>query len=102
MIRKGFKMKLYEGMAEEYEKRHNELWPEMQDMIHEHGGKTTPFFLTKRQMFSTAISRLNRRSFGQRAPTRQLTVNGGILWRILWTPTRITVLFRWICTRYFI
>ena len=36
---KGFKMKLYEGMAAEYEKRHNELWPEMQDMIHEHGGK---------------------------------------------------------------
>ena len=23
----------------EYEKRHNELWPEMIDMIHEHGGK---------------------------------------------------------------
>ena len=37
MIHKGFKMKLYEGMAEEYEKRHNELWPEMKDMIHEHG-----------------------------------------------------------------
>lgn len=27
MIHKGFKMKLYDGMAEEYEKRHNELWP---------------------------------------------------------------------------
>ena len=25
MIHKGFKMKLYDGMAEEYEKRHNEL-----------------------------------------------------------------------------
>ena len=29
MVRKGFKMKLYPDMAEEYEKRHNELWPEM-------------------------------------------------------------------------
>ena len=38
MIYKSFKMKLYDGMAEEYEKRHNELWPEMKDMIHEHGG----------------------------------------------------------------
>ena len=26
-------------MEKEYEKRHNELWPEMIDMIHEHGGK---------------------------------------------------------------
>ena len=38
MIRKGFKMKLYPGMAEEYEKRHNALWPEMMEMIHEYGG----------------------------------------------------------------
>ena len=36
---KGFKMKLYEGMAEEYERRHNALWPEMKEMIHEYGGK---------------------------------------------------------------
>ena len=36
---KMFKMKLYEGQEAEYEKRHNQLWPEMIDMIHEHGGK---------------------------------------------------------------
>ena len=32
MVRKGFKMKLYPGMEEEYEKRHNALWQEMKDM----------------------------------------------------------------------
>ena len=37
MIHKSFKMHLYEGMAEEYERRHNLLWPEMKDMIHEYG-----------------------------------------------------------------
>ena len=37
MIHKSFKMHLYEGMAEEYERRHNLLWPEMKDMIHESG-----------------------------------------------------------------
>ncbi|SCP96495.1 L-rhamnose mutarotase [Anaerobium acetethylicum] len=42
---KGFKMKIYEGMAAEYEKRHNELWPEMVDMIHEFGGKNYTIFL---------------------------------------------------------
>ena len=44
MIR-GFKMKLYDGMAAEYEKRHNELWPEMQDMIHAYGGRNYSIFL---------------------------------------------------------
>ncbi len=38
MIRKMFTMQLYEGNKEEYAKRHNELWPEMKDMIHAHGG----------------------------------------------------------------
>ncbi|MBQ7793014.1 MAG: L-rhamnose mutarotase [Clostridia bacterium] len=47
MIRKGFKMKLYDGFAAEYEKRHNELWPEMQTMIREHVGKNYSIFLDK-------------------------------------------------------
>ena len=42
---KGFKMKLYDGMKAEYEKRHNALWPEMKDMIHEYGGKNYTIFL---------------------------------------------------------
>lgn len=44
---KAFKMKLYEGMAVEYERRHNELWPEMRDMIHEYGGSNYSIFLDK-------------------------------------------------------
>lgn len=47
MIRKGFQMFLYPGMAEEYERRHNLLWPEMKDMIHEHGGKNYSIYLDK-------------------------------------------------------
>ena len=46
---KGFKMKLYPGQEAEYEKRHNELWPEMKDMIHEHGGKNYSIFLEDRK-----------------------------------------------------
>lgn len=47
MVRKGFKMKLYSGMEAEYEKRHNELWPEMQEMIHEYGGRNYTIFLDR-------------------------------------------------------
>lgn len=40
-------MHLNEGMAEEYEKRHNALWPEMKDMIHQYGGKSYTIFLDR-------------------------------------------------------
>lgn len=45
MTRKGFKMFLYPGMAKEYERRHNELWPEMKEMIQEHGGSNYSIYL---------------------------------------------------------
>ena len=44
---KGFKMKIYPGMEEEYEKRHNELWPEMKEMLSAHGGKNYSIFWDK-------------------------------------------------------
>ena len=44
---KGFKMKLYPGCEAEYERRHNELWPEMIDMIHQHGGRNYSIFLDR-------------------------------------------------------
>ena len=46
MIR-GFKMKLYPGMEAEYERRHNLLWPEMKQMIREHGGRNYSIFLDR-------------------------------------------------------
>lgn len=45
MVRKAFKMKLYPGQKEEYRKRHNALWQEMKDMIHEYGGSNYSIFL---------------------------------------------------------
>lgn len=44
---KGFKMELYPGKEEEYERRHNLLWPEMKESIHKHGGKNYSIFLDK-------------------------------------------------------
>ena len=41
---KGFKMKLYPGRAEEYERRHNALWPEMKELIHAYGGRNYSIF----------------------------------------------------------
>ncbi|OWR31852.1 L-rhamnose mutarotase [Saccharibacillus sp. O23] len=37
MIRKASVMKVYKEHHEEYRRRHDELWPEMEQMLREHG-----------------------------------------------------------------
>ena len=37
MIQKAFKMKLFDGKEKEYEKRHNEIWPELVKELKSHG-----------------------------------------------------------------
>ena len=44
---KGFKMKLFDGYENEYEKRHNELWPEMKELIHQTGRHNYSIFWDK-------------------------------------------------------
>lgn len=47
LIRKAFKMKVYPNKQEEYEKRHQEIWPEMVDELHRHGASNYSIFLDK-------------------------------------------------------
>lgn len=47
MIKKAFRMKVYPDQHAEYEKRHKELWPEMRQMLREHGVKSYSIFLDK-------------------------------------------------------
>ncbi len=77
---KGFKMKLYPGMAAEYEKRHNELWPEMVEMIHAHGGRNYSIFWIRKPIFYLAILRSRTKPNGRREQIRPSTASGGILW----------------------
>ncbi len=37
MARVAFKMKLHQGFEEEYKKRHNELWPELHQLLKSSG-----------------------------------------------------------------
>ena len=39
MIRKAFLIQVKEGMAEEYQRRHNPIWPELAEIFKEHGIK---------------------------------------------------------------
>lgn len=47
MVRKAFKMFLYPGMEKEYERRHNLLWLEMKEMIHQYGGRNYTIYLDR-------------------------------------------------------
>ncbi|WP_153798544.1 L-rhamnose mutarotase [Foetidibacter luteolus] len=37
MTRIAFKMKLFKGFEEEYKKRHDEIWPELKELLYEAG-----------------------------------------------------------------
>jgi len=45
MLKKAFSMKLFPNQHAEYQKRHEELWPEMRAMLQEHGAIHYSIFL---------------------------------------------------------
>ncbi|MGC1481371.1 MAG: L-rhamnose mutarotase [Chthoniobacterales bacterium] len=57
MIRKAFVMQLLPGFEAEYERRHDELWPEMGAMLREHGVSDYSIFLHAEtlQLFGTLL-----------------------------------------------
>jgi len=47
MVRDAGIMKLKDGAAEEYERRHNEIWPELVESIKGYGARNYSIFLNK-------------------------------------------------------
>ena len=45
MPRVGFKMKLFHGCEDEYKKRHDDIWPELQGLLKEAGISEYSIFL---------------------------------------------------------
>lgn len=45
MHRIAFKMKLFRGYENEYKKRHDEIWPELTDLLHLNGVRQYSIFL---------------------------------------------------------
>jgi len=54
LIRKGFVMGIFPGQAEEYLRRHNPIWPELEAALKEHGVLSYSIFLCAptRQLFA--------------------------------------------------
>lgn len=45
MIRKAFRMSVHEGRHEDYERRHNPIWPELEDALLAHGVRSYSIYL---------------------------------------------------------
>jgi L-rhamnose mutarotase len=45
VIRRAFRMSIHPGQAKEYERRHNPIWPELEQTLLEHGVSTYSIFL---------------------------------------------------------
>lgn len=56
MIRKSFVMSVNEGCEEEYERRHNPIWPELEQTLLDHGVLSYSIFLdaSTNQLFAYA------------------------------------------------
>jgi L-rhamnose mutarotase len=48
VIRKAFLMTLKPGNQDEYERRHNPIWPELQDILRSHGVRNYSIFLDRK------------------------------------------------------
>lgn len=57
-MRVAFKMKLKPGFAEEYKKRHDAIWPELKELLHEAGVSDYSIFLDEDTNILFAIQKV--------------------------------------------
>lgn len=83
MIKKAFCMQVYPDQHAEYQRRHEKLWPEMRQMLKEHGVIKYQIFLNTET--STLFGYLE---IEDEARWEQIALtpikNGGTIWKILW------------------
>ena len=84
MIRKAFRMELHPGMAEEYQRRHEELWPEMREMIHAYGGRNYSIFLDPATNILYGYIELADEAKWAASAEWRSAASGGTTWRRSW------------------
>ena len=60
-----FKMKLKPGFEEEYKKRHDEIWPELKELLSQNGVSDYTIFLDEETNLLFAVQKLNSDSSSQ-------------------------------------
>ena len=67
-----FKMKLNPGQAEEYKKRHNELWPELKKLLKENGISDYSIFLDEETNILFAVQKQDGNGSSQDLGTTEI------------------------------
>ncbi len=77
MIRKAFVMQVNPDAHEEYQRRHNPIWPELEAVLKAQARTTTPSISIKNAISCSRRWRLNRKPAGKRSPARKYASVGG-------------------------
>ena len=72
MKRNGFKMKLKAGFAEEYKKRHDEIWPELKEVISKAGISDYSIFLDEETLTLFAVQKLTDDNTADEIPNNRI------------------------------
>ena len=72
MERRGFKMFLKEGSLPEYRKRHDEIWPELSQLLKDHGISSYSIFLDEKKLELFAVMSIDDPSLVDRLPQHPL------------------------------
>jgi L-rhamnose mutarotase len=72
MIIKGFKMKLKPGFESEYKKRHDEIWPELSQLLKDAGISDYSIFLDKETNILFAVQKLTEDNKNDELPKTEI------------------------------
>jgi L-rhamnose mutarotase len=67
-MRVAFKMKLKPGFEAEYKKRHDEIWPELQELLKEHSISDYSIFLDRETNSLFGVLKIDDRSLLDKLP----------------------------------
>jgi L-rhamnose mutarotase len=72
MKRNAFKMKLHKGSEEEYKKRHDEIWPELEKELHQAGISDYSIYLDEETLTLFAFQKLGENNTADNLPNTEI------------------------------
>lgn len=77
MIRKAFVMQVNPDAHEEYQRRHNPIWPELEAVLKSHGAHNYAIYLDKARNLLFATIEIESEGGGMRLPVQMFANVGG-------------------------
>ena len=77
MIRKAFVMQVNADAHEEYQRRHNPIWPELESVLKAHGAHHYAIYLDKERNLLFATVEIESKSAGMPSPVPTCASVGG-------------------------